>query len=128
MMWKYIIAWVPMVFIAIGNGLFREKFLATRLKELHAHQVSTITIVILFGIYIWKLIGLLQPASSHQAIMIGLIWLSLTVIFEFLFGHYVAGHPWSKLFHDYNIVKGRVWIFVLIWITIAPYLFYQLQY
>ncbi len=126
-MWKYVIAWVPMIFIAIGNGIFREKFLASRLRELGAHQASTVTLVILFGIYIWILIRNWKPESTEQAITIGLLWLGLTVLFEFLFGHYVAGHSWSKLLHDYNILKGRIWIIVLIWVTIAPYIFYQLR-
>jgi hypothetical protein len=30
-------------------------------------------------------------------------------------------------FHDYNIVAGRVWVLVLIWVVIAPYVFLQLQ-
>ena len=116
-----------MIFIAIANGLFREKVLASRLKELGAHQASTATLIVLFGIYIWVLIRHWEPVSTEQAITVGLIWLGLTVLFEFLFGHYVAGHSWSKLFHDYNILQGRIWIFVLIWVTIAPYIFYQLQ-
>jgi hypothetical protein len=29
--------------------------------------------------------------------------------FEFLVGHYVMGHPWSRLLHDYNILAGRLW-------------------
>ncbi|RKN80327.1 hypothetical protein D7Z94_14115 [Ulvibacterium marinum] len=127
MMWKYFIAWAPMIFIAIANGIFREKFLAGRLRELAAHQVSTVTLVILFGIYIWIVIRNWKPESTEQAITIGLLWLGLTVLFEFLFGHYVAGHSWSKLFQDYNILKGRVWIIVLVWVTIAPYIFYRLQ-
>lgn len=125
-MWKYVIAWVPMIFIAIANGIFREKFLAGRLKELGAHQASTGTLVILFGIYIWIVIRNWKPESAEQAIFIGLLWLGLTVLFEFLFGHYIAGHSWNKLFQDYDILKGRVWIIVLIWITIAPYIFYRL--
>jgi hypothetical protein len=55
------------------------------------------------------------------------MWLSLTIAFEFLFGHFVAGHLWSKLLHDYNVLAGRVWAFFLIWVTAAPYLFYRLQ-
>ncbi|MFM7792818.1 MAG: hypothetical protein ACKO90_33610, partial [Microcystis panniformis] len=57
---------------------------------------------------------------------IGLIWLVLTVGFEFLFGHFIAGHSWSRLGQDYNLLAGRVWIFVLLVITFAPLLFYQL--
>jgi hypothetical protein len=32
-------------------------------------------------------------------------------------------HPWTRLLHDYNILEGRVWVLVLVWITIAPYIF-----
>lgn len=126
-MWRYVLAWMPMVLIAIVNGLLRERFLTTRLKELYAHQVSTLILILLFGIYIWIVVLLLRPASSLQAVGIGLVWLGLTVVFEFLFGHYVAGHSWSKLLEDYNIIAGRLWILILIWVTAAPYLFYQLQ-
>lgn len=126
-MWKYTIAWIPMIFIAIANGLLREKVLAARLKELQAHQVSTISLILLFSLYIWALFTFWKPATARQALLIGVMWLLYTVIFEFLFGHYIAGHSWSRLFHDYNILEGRIWVFVLIWITIAPYLIYKLH-
>ncbi len=124
-MWKYIFAWFPMIFIAITNGLFRKKFLSSRLSDLQAHQLSTINIIILLGLYVWLLFNIWLPMSSNQTIVIGLAWLILTVVFEFLFGHYIAGHSWDKLLHDYNILQGRVWILVLLWISIAPYLIYQ---
>ena len=126
-MWKYILAWLPMVFIAIVNELVRERFITNRIKELYAHQVSTFTLMLFFGVYIWLILRLLKPESSQQALNIGLFWLVLTIVFEFLFGHYVAGHSWSKLFEDYNIIAGRVWILVLIWVTLAPYVFYHFQ-
>ena len=126
-MWKYIVAWFPMIFIAIANGLFREKYLASRLNELQAHQVSTASMIVLFGIYVWIVFKLWIPTSASQTVVIGLVWLLLTIIFEFLFGHYVAGHSWEKLLDDYNILQGRVWVLVLIWISIAPYIIYQLQ-
>lgn len=126
-MWKYVIAWFPMIVIAIVNGLFREKFLANHFNELRAHQLSTASMIVLFGIYVWIIFKIWAPISSSQAIIIGLIWLVLTVIFEFLFGHYIAGHSWDKLLRDYNILKGRVWVLILIWIAIAPYIIYQIQ-
>lgn len=126
-MWKFIIAWVPMIFIAIANGIFRESILAGKLDELQAHQVSTITLILLFGIYVWFLFRIWEPDSANHALVVGLLWLLLTVVFEFLFGHYVAGHSWNRLFHDYNILKGRLWILVLIWVTVAPYVVYQIR-
>jgi len=82
-MWKYVLGWVPMVFIAIANGAVREGWYGKHLSELQAHQVSTITGVLLFGVYISVLVCLWRPASAGQAIAIGLVWLGMTVAFEF---------------------------------------------
>ena len=117
-----------MVFIAIANGALREGWYGKYLSELQAHQVSTGIGVFLFGIYIWALIRLWRPVSSGQAITIGLVWLGMTVTFEFLFGHYVAKRSWNELLRDYNLFAfaGRVWLVVLVWVTLAPYFFYRL--
>ena len=85
-MWKYVLGWVPMVFIAIANGAPRESWYGKYLSELQAHQLSTVTGILLFGVYIWVLIRLWRPASTGQAMTIGLVWLGMTVAFEFLFG------------------------------------------
>ncbi len=125
MILKYTLAWLPMLLIAILNGALRQGWYTKYFSELRAHQISTLTGILLFGIYIWSLTRRWKLESSGQAFVIGLIWLGLTVAFEFIFGHYVAGHTWSKLFGDYNIFAGRVWVLVLIWITFAPYIFYR---
>jgi hypothetical protein len=126
-MWKYVVAWVPMVLIAIANGALRHAWYGRYVGELQAHQISTASGILLFGAYIWIIIAVWRPESSRQALAVGLLWLGLTVVFEFVFGHYVAGHPWSRLLHDYNLVAGRVWVIVLLFVTVAPYGIYRLQ-
>ena len=63
--------------------------------------------------------------SARQAWYIGLFWLALTVAFEFLFFHYVGGHSWAELLANYDIASGRLWPLILLWVTVAPYLFYR---
>lgn len=126
-MWKYVLAWFPMVIIAVLNGTVREAWYGKYLDELPAHQISTVSGVLLFGIYIRHILRFLKPASSMQAVTIGIVWLGLTVAFEFLFMHYVAGRSWEVLLHDYNILAGRVWVVVLVWVAVAPYVFYKLK-
>ncbi len=53
--------------------------------------------------------------------------LVMTIAFEFLFGRLVSGCSWNDLLHDYNLCAGRVWVLVLIWTAIAPYVFYRLR-
>jgi hypothetical protein len=124
---KYTLAWLLMPIIGIINGIIRQFGYSNALGELRAHQVSTVTGIILFGIYVWILSLRWKIQSSSEAIAIGLIWLILTIGFEFLFGHYVAGHPWNRLLNDYNIFEGRLWLLVLLWITIAPFVFFKLS-
>ena len=128
MIWRYVLAWFPMVLIAILNGSIREFVYGKYLDEFRAHQVSTATGIFFLGLYIWGLTNIWYIQSTAQALTIGLLWLGLTVAFEFLFGHYVIHNPWSKLLADYNIFAGRVWIFVLIWTAIAPLVFFSLQH
>jgi len=52
--------------------------------------------------------------------MIGVLWLVLTLAFEFLAGHYVFGNPWSRLWTDYDVLRGRIWILVLVTTLVAP--------
>lgn len=127
MLLKYLLGWFVCPVIGIINGVIREVGYKKFLGELLAHQISTVTGIILFGIYIGFLTFKWKIQSAAQAITIGLIWLGLTIAFEFLFGHYVMKNDWNRLIYDYNILKGRLWPLVLIWITFAPYIFYKLR-
>jgi hypothetical protein len=124
-MWKYVLAWIPMVLIAIANGALREVWYRKHFNELQAHQLSTLSGILLLGVYIRVIIRVWQPESSEHALSIGLIWLALTIAFEFLFGYYVNGLSLNTLLHDYNLFVGRVWVLVLVWVTVAPYLFFR---
>ena len=124
----YAVSWLGMVILAILNGAIREKAYGQFMRELSAHQLSSFTGLVLFGVYIWVLTGLFRIESSRQALLIGGMWLIMTVVFEFIFGHFVMGHPWNKFFNDYNIPEGRVWSLVLIWTAVAPYLFYRMRF
>ena len=124
---RYALAWIPMVFIAIFNGAIREFTYGRHMAELHAHQVSCITGIILFVLYAW-ILGFFWPLkSAREAVAAGLIWLVLTVAFEFLFGHFVAGHSWARLLADYDLTAGRLWLLVLLAVGLLPYSIFKLR-
>ena len=123
-MLKYFLCWFPMLIIAIINGAGRDLWYKKYTGELLAHQISTILLIVLFGFYIWLVIARFPPNSAQQAIYIGLLWLLLTLLFEFGFG-LARGNTWEKLLSDYNISKGRIWILIPIWTAIAPYLYFK---
>lgn len=123
----YALAWIPMVIIAIGNGAAREFIYGKRMTELLAHQTSTLTGIVLLGVYMYAVLTLWPSKTSTQAVQVGCLWVGLTVLFEFGFGHYVVGHPWTRLLRDYNLMEGRIWMLVLVWVGLAPWLFHKLK-
>ncbi len=127
MLFKYIIAWFPMIILAIINAGFREKVLSKFADDLSAHQISTVTLIILITLYVGLLTKKLKLESKSQAVQIGGVWVAMVIAFEFLFGHYVMGNPWSKLLHDYNLIAGRIWILIPLWMGSAPYMFYRFR-
>lgn len=126
-MGRYLLAWLPMVVIAVGNGAFREAWLKPRLSELHARQISTLFLILLFAVYIAVIVRIWPLASSRQAAAVGFAWLGLTLAFEFLLGRFVSGLSWRQMLAEYDVAAGRLWVLVPLWVAVAPYVFYRLQ-
>lgn len=120
-MFKYFLWWFPMLLIATGNGTLRDLWYKQFIDELAAHQLSTVSLMLLSGIYTWIIIAKFPPESGRQAIWIGVMWMLLTLVFEFSFG-FVRGRSWSFMLSEYNILEGRIWILIPIWLCLLPYL------
>ncbi|MGL5512785.1 MAG: hypothetical protein ACRDBM_06040 [Sporomusa sp.] len=120
------IAWGILVILAIINGGIREEFMSVHVGEQVGHIISSIILysVVLLVAYIFvNRVGIEYKPNAMLAT--GLYWFILTIGFEFIFGHYVAGHSWERLLADYNILNGRIWILVLITVLCAPRLCYH---
>jgi len=125
-MGKYLIAWLVMLLVSIANGAVRDFTYGKYMGGLAAHQLSSAGSVLLLGLVIRAFVKFYPPSSGREAVAIGLLWVALTVAFEFLFFHYVGGHPWTELLANYDVFRGRVWIVVLVWVATAPYVFFRL--
>jgi hypothetical protein len=53
MILRHTFAWLILVVAAIINGAIRETVYKNNLDDLRAHQVSTFTGIVLFGVIIW---------------------------------------------------------------------------
>jgi len=125
--WRYALAWVGMLVLAIANGALRQATFGMVLPELRAHQLSTLIGSVLMGAFMWVVLRWWPPASRREAIAIGLLWVSLTVAFEFFMGLVLLGRPVAQVLADYNVFAGRVWVLFLLWLTVAPWLFFRIR-
>lgn len=123
---KHILLWLPMIAIAFANATLRELIFVKKYNEIRAHQLSTITLTILCSIYIWFVFQRLKVQNPKQAVLIGIMWVLLTVTFEFLLGR-STNKSWEYLFRDYNLFAGRIWLVFLFCLLVLPYLIYTLR-
>ncbi len=126
-MLRYVLAWLPMLLIAVANGALRQSTFAKFLPELRAHQLSTLSGSIFVGVFIWFVIRAWPPSSAWQAWQIGAVWLILTVAFETFMGLVLQRRPFMQVLGEYNLRAGRVWVLFLLWLTAAPWVFYTLR-
>ena len=114
-------AWFLFVILAIINGGIRDRYYKPYVGDLTAHQISTIIFIIAILIITYLILKFSNlQLSNSQALITGTIWLLLTILFEFIAGHYIFGNPWEKIVGDYNILKGRIWSLVLLTTFLAP--------
>lgn len=123
MIGRALAVWLLLLFIAFAAAALREGLLTPRLGQHAAHFAGTLLVVALFLVAIGLTVRWVVPTLDPRALLLlGAGWTALTVLFEFGFGRYVMGHPWSRLLHDYNVLAGRVWILVLLTTLFGPWL------
>jgi hypothetical protein len=125
-MMRLVLAWLVMLIVAVLNGIARDVGYGRDLDPQSAQQLSTLygmtLLSVVIAVYAWRW-PFAGRAAAWQA---GLLWVAMTVAFEFLFFHYVTGHPWAELLDNYNLAAGRLWTLLLAWIAIAPAIFHSL--
>lgn len=124
---RYLHAWFVLLLVAVMNGGLRDLTYGRYVSELLAHQISCVIGIALFAVVISQFVRRWPPASAREAWFIGVFWMALTVAFEFLFFHYVGAHSWEALWANYDLASGRLWPLILLWVLVAPYLFYRMR-
>ena len=112
---------------AFANGALREIVLIPRLGDRTGHIISTLLLSATILAMAWFIIPWVRPASIQDAWLAGILWVLLTLAFEFLAGHYLFHNSWEKLLADYNVARGRIWILVLVTTLLAPVLVTRLR-
>lgn len=118
---RALLIWLILAVVAVTAGVVREAFLTPRVGALAAHQVGTGVVVAAFALVTWKTVRWIVPDLERgRLVALGVGWTALTVVFEFAFGHWIVGHPWSRLLADYDLTAGRLWALVLLTMLVAP--------
>lgn len=117
---RALVVWLGILVVAVFNGSAREAWLVPRFGEPVGRALSTMVLCALVFLLTWLTIGWIHPVTTGEALRVGLIWVALTLAFEFLVGHYIFRKAWAELLGDYDLSRGRIWVAVLVVVLFAP--------
>jgi hypothetical protein len=120
-------AWLGMLALAFANGTARVAEYQPFVGETAARQIATGALIALLSGYVWLLHRRVPLPDAHTAYAVGGLRAILTLGFEFGFGHYVVGTPWTELLADYDLSRGRIWVLVPIATVLAPAVVHAVQ-
>jgi hypothetical protein len=118
---KGALVWLLMPIAAIANGALRDLLLAPLLGERAAEILSVL--VLLVFIYVITAVFLGRAGHRRQSAVLwglGVLWMALTIAFEFIFFGVFLGVPISELLGAYDIFAGELWIVVVVGVLLAP--------
>jgi hypothetical protein len=120
MTFRILLLWAAIIPMAIANGIFRDTVLVRMFGQKRARTFSGLALSAVILAWTFLTIPWVQlPGHLHYA-GVGLVWLTLTVAFEFLFGRFVARKPWPELLRAYRFVDGDIWPLVLAVVALSP--------
>lgn len=116
--------WVVLIIMALLTATLNNRIIFPKVKnELRAHQITSLISIVLFLILIYVFFRFTTASyTPGDVVNIGFIWMILTLGVEFLFAALVAKQPLSRSLQNYNITRGRLWIWVLLSLLMGPVL------
>ena len=113
-------AWGVVLALAVGNGALREALLVPALGRTAALVLSGVLLSIFIVLVAVLFVRRLRGLSVAHATGIGVLWLGLTLAFEFAFGRFVQHKAWAELLDAYTFRDGNLWPVVLLVTLLAP--------
>ena len=124
---KVSLIWLVIAGLAIGNGAVREYVLVPIFGEGLALPISGISLSIIVFIITWISFPFFGKHDRLSYVYIGLQWVVMTLIFEFAFGHYVAGKSWPSIIEVFDVMQGNLFVLVLLTSLASPLLVAKLK-
>ncbi len=119
-----LLAWLLILALAVANGALREALLIPALGRFWGLVLSggllALFILLVARSLVRHLRGIGVVPGLRIGLRIGLLWLLLTLAFEFGFGRYVQHKPWPELLAAYTFEDGNLWPLLLLVTLLAP--------
>lgn len=125
------LAWLPLPVLAVANAALRELVLLPLLGANLAQPLSGLSLIAIIMLYSFVLFTrMIAGAGGAAAWLLGLIWLALTLVFEYALIAASHDRPLARLAEILSpgaVGEGNLFAIALLGVLIAPRLFHNPQ-
>ena len=115
------------IFAESVHGTLRQLFLMPLVGDFTARRISFFIAVLLIFLITYFFIRWINAPTVKSLFGIGLMWLILMTLFEFGLGIFVMSYSWEKMLEDYDLSRGGLMIFGLVFMFFSPWLAAKLR-
>lgn len=123
---KALLAWVGILVLALLNGAIREAVIIPAIGSTNALFFSGVLLILIIVGVTYLVLPWMEARKKSHLILIGFVWLCLTLVFEFTFG-LLQGKSIAELLIAYTFKGGNIWSLVLLTTASAPYMAAKLR-
>jgi hypothetical protein len=117
---RALVVWLVIMGAESIHGALRMIFIAPLVGDFRARQVAVFTGSLLIVLIVTSLMPWLRLATVGSMLALGLVWVVLTVGFEFLLGRVVFGYSWARILSDYDLPQGGLLPIGLAVLALSP--------
>src|SRR6185295_13007962 len=111
--------WLVILMFAVVNGAFRETVLVPNLGKPVALVLSGLLLSLIILTLTFVLAPWIRLDTRARCLLVGLLWVLLTLVFEFGFG-LSQGRSLPDMLEAYTFKDGNIWPLVLLVTFFAP--------
>lgn len=117
---RAVLVWLVIIAVETVHGILRTLLLVPLVGDFPARRLSVFTgSLLIFGVA-YVFIRWVEAETQLRLFAVGLLWVVLTVLFEIGLGRYVLGLTWDRIAEDYNVTRGGLLGFGLMFLAAAP--------
>ncbi|MBL8866009.1 MAG: hypothetical protein JNK93_10670 [Planctomycetia bacterium] len=117
---RVVLVWLVIIAVETVHGVLRTFLLVPLVGDFPARRVSVLTgSLLIFGVA-WAFVRWIGADTRLRLLGVGLLWVVLTVLFEIALGRYALGLSWERIAEDYDVTRGGLLGFGLLFMAATP--------
>jgi len=119
---RAVLVWLAIVAAETLHGIARTLWLEPVVGEFRARQIAFGSGCLIIFVVACLLSRWLGARTVKEQFLVGLLWALLMAAFEVVLGRLAFGFPWERIFQEYDLSRGGLMGFGLLWMILVPWL------